>query len=140
MTGIPSTLKDIAMTPQFLREEASRFRGMAETVEREASKLRLLKMADDYEQRAKAADERNPPAPTDPVRADSAATAPTLTEAPQDDPAQAPSPQAPSPQASATSTLTAPNLAARAPGDVIPGGQIKVRTGRRVAKDLTGAL
>jgi hypothetical protein len=43
------------MTPQFLREEASRFRGMAETVEREASKLRLLKMASDYEARANAA-------------------------------------------------------------------------------------
>jgi hypothetical protein len=85
------------MTPQFLREEASRFRGMAETVEREASKLRLLKMADDYEQRAKAADERNPPAPSTPASSDpahggSATNAPTLTEAPPDDPAQAASP------------------------------------------------
>jgi hypothetical protein len=43
------------MTPQFLREEAARFRGMAETVEREASKVRLLKMATDYEARAAAA-------------------------------------------------------------------------------------
>ena len=37
------------MTPQFLREEAIRFRGMAVTVDREASKLRLLTMANDYE-------------------------------------------------------------------------------------------
>ena len=126
------------MTPQFLREEASRFRGMAETVEREASKLRLLKMADDYEQRARAADERNPPGPsdaavTDPAQGGSATSAPTLTEAPPDDPAQAPSPLA-------ASTLTAPNLAGRAPGDAISGGQIKVRLGRRPAKDLSGAL
>jgi hypothetical protein len=45
------------MTPQFLREEAARFRGMAETVDRQASKLRLLAMADDFEYRAKAAAE-----------------------------------------------------------------------------------
>jgi hypothetical protein len=54
------------MTPQFLREEAARFRGMAETVEREASKLRLLAMAVDYESRAKATDvlaEPNPDGP-----------------------------------------------------------------------------
>lgn len=45
------------MTPKFLREEAARFRGMAETVDREASKLRFLTMATDFEARAKAADE-----------------------------------------------------------------------------------
>ena len=50
------TLKGLDMTPQFLREEAIRFRGMAVTVDREASKLRLLTMANDYEFRAKAAD------------------------------------------------------------------------------------
>jgi hypothetical protein len=44
------------MTPQFMREEAARFRGMADTAEREASKMRLLKMATDYEARAKAAE------------------------------------------------------------------------------------
>ncbi|MEI7711323.1 MAG: hypothetical protein WCI94_07815 [Rhodospirillales bacterium] len=44
------------MTPKFLREEASRFRGMAEEQTREASKLRLLGMAADYEARATAAD------------------------------------------------------------------------------------
>jgi len=51
------------MTPQFMREEAARFRGMAETVDREASKARLLAMAVDYESRAKAADEMTEPAP-----------------------------------------------------------------------------
>jgi hypothetical protein len=45
------------MTPKFLREEAARFRGMAETVEREASRQRLLTMATDYESKAKAAEE-----------------------------------------------------------------------------------
>ena len=45
------------MTPKFLREEAARFRGMAETADREASKARFLTMATDYEGRAKAADE-----------------------------------------------------------------------------------
>jgi hypothetical protein len=48
------------MTPKFLREEAARFRGMAETVDREASKQRFLTMADDFEVRAKAADEAKP--------------------------------------------------------------------------------
>ena len=45
------------MTPQFLRDEAARFRGMADATDREASKLRLLKMAADYERQASAADE-----------------------------------------------------------------------------------
>ena len=44
------------MTPKFLREEAARFRGMADEHTREASKLRLLTMAADYESRATAAD------------------------------------------------------------------------------------
>ena len=44
------------MTPKFLREEASRFRGMAETTTREASKQRLLDMAADYDAQAAAAD------------------------------------------------------------------------------------
>lgn len=49
-------LKELAMTPKFLREEAARFRGMAETVDREASKQRFLMMAVDFEARATAAD------------------------------------------------------------------------------------
>ena len=44
------------MTPRFLREEAARFRGMADEHTREASKLRLLAMAADYESRATASD------------------------------------------------------------------------------------
>jgi hypothetical protein len=44
------------MTPKFLREEAARFRGMAGTADLEASKLRLLAMAIDFESRATAAD------------------------------------------------------------------------------------
>ena len=39
------------MTPQFLRHEAARFRGMAEDADREATKVRLLAMAADYETR-----------------------------------------------------------------------------------------
>jgi hypothetical protein len=53
------------MTPKFLREEAARFRGMAETTDREASKQRFLAMAIDFEARATAADE-----PADPNRDD----------------------------------------------------------------------
>jgi hypothetical protein len=52
------------MTPQFLRAEAARFREMAEAVtDREASKQRLLKMAIDYEDRAKAAEALQPARP-----------------------------------------------------------------------------
>jgi hypothetical protein len=51
------TLKGLMMTPKFLREEAARFRGMAGTADLEASKLRLLAMATDFESRATAADE-----------------------------------------------------------------------------------
>lgn len=61
------TLKGLTMTPQFLRAEAARFREMADAVtDREASRQRLLNMAIDYESRANAADEAQPPAP-DPV-------------------------------------------------------------------------
>ena len=44
------------MHSTFLREEAARFRGMAEAQDREASKVRLLKMAADYEAQADAKD------------------------------------------------------------------------------------
>ena len=50
-------LKEFVMTPKFLREEAARFRGMADTADREASKLRYFKMATDFEALAQAADE-----------------------------------------------------------------------------------
>ena len=40
------------MTPQFLRDEAARFRGMAGDADREATKERFLAMAADYDARA----------------------------------------------------------------------------------------
>ena len=43
------------MNHQFLRAEEARFRGMADDTDREASKLRLLAMAADYESRARIA-------------------------------------------------------------------------------------
>ena len=49
------------MTPKFLREEAARFRGMAETADREASKARFLTMATDFEARAKTAEASTEP-------------------------------------------------------------------------------
>jgi hypothetical protein len=63
------------MTPKFLRAEAARFREMAETTDRAASRQRLLGMASDYESRADAAVEAQPleqapdaePAPEDAV-------------------------------------------------------------------------
>jgi hypothetical protein len=67
--GIPLTLKGSAMTPKFLREEAARFRGMAETAEREASKQRLLTMAIDYEAKANAAEEVTEPDVNAPIKA-----------------------------------------------------------------------
>jgi hypothetical protein len=57
VSGRPLTLKELMMTPKFLREEAARFRGMAGTADLEASKLRLLAMATDFESQATAADE-----------------------------------------------------------------------------------
>jgi hypothetical protein len=68
------------MTPKFLREEAARFRSMAETSDREASKQRFLAMAVDFEARAQAADEVADPAPepTDPTP-EPAVTVPSVT-------------------------------------------------------------
>jgi hypothetical protein len=57
------------MTPKFLREEASRFRSMAETAEREASKQRFLMMAADFEARANTADGSTEPEVGDAVKA-----------------------------------------------------------------------
>ncbi|MGD0430804.1 MAG: hypothetical protein ABSA58_06905 [Acetobacteraceae bacterium] len=53
------------MTSRFLREEAARFRGMAETADREATKLRFLAMAADYDVRAKIAEEMTDPSSTE---------------------------------------------------------------------------
>ena len=49
------------MTPQFLRSEAARFRDMAESTEREASRQRLLAMAVDYQAQAEEAEKLQPP-------------------------------------------------------------------------------
>ncbi len=70
------------MTPKFLREEAARFRGMAEEQTREASKLRLLAMADDYEARATAVDGmvvETSPAEAEPEVAEAVETTGTLS-------------------------------------------------------------
>jgi hypothetical protein len=80
------------MTPQFLRHEAARFRGMAEDADREATKVRLLAMAADYEARAGIDDELTEPnsdkdnnAMTEPNsgEADTEAVEPTQDEAPK---------------------------------------------------------
>ena len=51
------------MTPQFLRSEAARFRDMAESSDREASRQRLLAMAVDYEAQAEQGEKLEPPEP-----------------------------------------------------------------------------
>jgi hypothetical protein len=45
------------MNARFLRDEAARFRGMADDTDREATKIRLLAMATDYDARAGVANE-----------------------------------------------------------------------------------
>lgn len=68
------------MTPQFLRHEAARFRGMAEDADRQATKERFLAMAADYDARAKVANELTSP---DPVEANTEVVEPTHDEAPK---------------------------------------------------------
>jgi hypothetical protein len=68
------------MTPKFMRQEAARFRDMASTSEREASRVRLLAMADDYDARANAAEPQ--PAHAAPVAA--------IDEPPPPKPAESP--------------------------------------------------
>ena len=53
------------MNARFLRDEAARFRTMAADTDHEASKLRRLATADDYEARAVAADGQAKPPPVD---------------------------------------------------------------------------
>src|SRR5580704_15104672 len=76
--GFPTTLKGSTMTPQFLRHEAARFRGMAEDADREATKVRLLAMAADYEARAGIENELTDP---DPGEVNSGLIEPTQDEA-----------------------------------------------------------
>jgi len=63
------------MTAQFLRDEAARFRGMADDADRTATKQRLLAMAVDYETRADIADET-----TGPTGSNLSETNPEVTE------------------------------------------------------------
>jgi hypothetical protein len=56
-----TTLKGLTMDARFLRDEAARFRGMAEDADREATRERFLVMAADYDARAKAAHESEEP-------------------------------------------------------------------------------
>jgi hypothetical protein len=49
---MPTTLKGLAMDTKFLRDEAARFRGMANDTNREATRVRFLAMAADYEARS----------------------------------------------------------------------------------------
>lgn len=49
------------MTPQFLRDEAARFRGMAEDADRAATKERFLAIAADYDARSRIAIESEDP-------------------------------------------------------------------------------
>ena len=46
--GVFLALKELMMTPKFLREEAARFRGMAGTADLEASKTRLFRNGDRF--------------------------------------------------------------------------------------------
>ena len=50
-------MKGLAMDARFLRDEAARFRGMADNTDREATKARLLAMAADYQARVGLANE-----------------------------------------------------------------------------------
>lgn len=56
------------MNARFLRDEAARFRGMADDADRESTKLRLLAMAVDYEDRARVANELTGPDPGEAIR------------------------------------------------------------------------
>jgi hypothetical protein len=76
----PTTLRGLTMDARFLRDEAARFRGMAEDADREATKVRLLAMAADYEARAGVTNESTDP---DPGEANSETVEPTQDEAPR---------------------------------------------------------
>jgi hypothetical protein len=70
------------MDVRFLRDEAARFRGMADNSDREATKIRLLAMAADYEARAGIANEVTDPDP-DPGEATDKAVEPSQDEVPK---------------------------------------------------------
>jgi hypothetical protein len=66
------------MNARFLRDEAARFRGMVDDTDREATKLRLLAMAAEYEERARSANELAGPNLDE---ADNGSTEPNLEQA-----------------------------------------------------------
>jgi hypothetical protein len=79
---VPTILKGLTMNARFLRDEAARFRGMADDTDREATKIRLLAMAADYEARAGVANELIDPDP-DPGEASGEVVEPTPDEPPK---------------------------------------------------------
>jgi hypothetical protein len=78
--GIPTILKGWTMNARFLRDEAARFRGMAVDADREATRVRFLAMAADYEARAGIANESGEP---NSGEANSELVDPTQDEAPK---------------------------------------------------------
>jgi hypothetical protein len=74
------TSKGSTMDARFLRDEAARFRGMAEDADRESTKHRLLAMAADYEARAGVANEMTDPNASEAI---SEVVEPTQDEAPK---------------------------------------------------------
>jgi hypothetical protein len=76
----PTIQKGLTTNARFLRDEAARFRGMAEDAERAATKVRLLAMAADYDARAKVAHESEEP---NSGEASGEAVEPTPNEAPR---------------------------------------------------------
>jgi hypothetical protein len=49
---LPKIVEGLMMNARFLRDEAARFRGMADDADREATRARFVAMAADYEARA----------------------------------------------------------------------------------------
>jgi hypothetical protein len=78
--GFLTILKGSTMDARFLRDEAARFRGMADDADRESTKHRLLAMAADYEARARVANELAEP---NSGEVDQEAVQPTQDEAPK---------------------------------------------------------
>jgi len=81
------------MNHRFLREEAARFRVMADEADREASRVRLLALATKYEEMAKAAGSSAQPEIVEP----GAARPETAEAAPDESNGEARAPVAPSP-------------------------------------------
>ena len=70
------------MNARFLRDEAARFRGMADDTDRQETKVRLLTMAADYEARAGVDNELTDPDP-DPGQVTDDVIEPTQEQVPK---------------------------------------------------------